>query len=402
MSEPVAGESTATVALRRLLHQAASLESDATVWAARFERLFADHTVRFVALPGSELAVSPSAGAAGDSRLQQLVRTAGGGVELDVGVRMPARSGGAVLPTVAGIRWLPCIDAAGLAARDGLPAGRFACRYGLPGRDTTRAHWRELVTLSHRLPGMIPVPESGSRPLTALHSAETGQAVLPRMLLDVRSASAWLCLELDARQLGAPASLRRIVGDCLRLADNLIDAVRWPLPELRLDALLNRRVALSVGHLGDAMLAAGWHPRAAGTYARLQRWLGFLRGCFVHESVQLAVRRGPFPSLCAAELMEVLAPRYGLGNARRLLRNRLLRHRHLLALSPFSLLPAAAGSSAAHWVDLIPAIACADSICMTGHQQRCQLDLPGWQRLLQLTAAVAAGGVRNSGRGAVS
>ena len=376
--------------LRQLLHKAAALEADTAAWAARFERLFVSGTASFVSYPGTAFAVCENAEARQmPAGLRQALRCADSAHGLDIGVPVAD-----MMPDAAGaqVRWLPCFDGAGFAMRAGLPGGPVACRYGLPGRRLDRSDWRALVAASHGNAGLIPVPAPGSRPLTALHAAEVGQVVLPGMLLDVRASTAWLCLELDARRLGAPPLLRRIVGDCLRLADNLIDAVRWPLPALRLDALLNRRVALSVSHVGERMVNSGLSPAASGTYRQLHRWLLFLRRCFVHESLQLASRRGPFPELCAAELMEALAPRYGLGNARRLLRNRLLRHRHLLALSPFSLMPPDGGTA---WVNLVPAIACADSICMRGHQLRAELDLDSWQRLLQLTAAVAAGGVRS-------
>ena len=140
----------------------------------------------------------------------------------------------------------------------------------------------------------------------------------------------------------------------------------------------------------------------------LQRQLQFVRRCIIHESMLLARRRGPFPDLCAGDLMAALTPRYGVADARRLLRNRLLRHRHLLALSPSSIWPATGHSAGSEWLDLLPAMGAADAIMLGGADLREQLTTAEWARLLQLTAAVAdargaaASGVRRAYDGLVS
>lgn len=282
----------------------------------------------------------------------------------------------------------------GLAKRLLRGRRRVAVRYRLSAMGENRPGWAELVQRSHRDTLIQPVPASTVRPLSALHSAEKGQAVMPRGLFDARSLSAWLTIDLDVRLLREPVSLRRRLACSLRFADNLIDVIDWPLPALRLDALLNRRVAVRLSHIGDFLVDSGIRPHDPDAFRRLQRWLQFIRACFVNESMLLARRRGPFPELGAGELVASLTPRYGVADANRLVRNRMLRHRHLLALSPLSLFPDAAyPGSAAAWIGLIPAIGCADAVAMHGSEVRTRLQPDDWGRLLQLTAAVAAGAV---------
>jgi hypothetical protein len=273
-------------------------------------------------------------------------------------------------------------------------SARVAVRYRLSTTDIDPRDWSELVYRSHGDTLIQPVPASAVRPLSALHSSEKGQVVMPHSLFDVRSLSAWLTIDLDVRLLREPLSLRRRLASSLRFADNLIDVIDWPLPALRLDALLNRRVAVRLSHIGNVLLDSGVRPNHPDAFRRLQRWLHFIRACFVHESMLLARRRGPFPELGAGELVASLTPRYGVADANRLVRNRMLRHRHLLALSPLSLFPdVACSGSAAAWIGLIPAISCADAVAMHGPEMRTRLQLADWGRLLQLTAAVASAAV---------
>ena len=401
-----------------LIRQAAVAEAESYYWEDRFSGLMASGLLRFAGVPGRDLGLrlaSRSAGLGSQSLAnlcRQIVSPAvryGGHVCLDVSPLNAADSAD----------WLPLLqeatagaetvslslglDASGMSpsqlatvAGDILAgSGKIAVRYPVPASGQQRSGWPELVRASHGDMRLLPVPVTAVRPLTPLHTSEKGQSVLPAGWFDTRPATAWLTLELDARHLKEPLKVRRQFAHCLRFADNLIDALDWPLPALRLDALLNRRVALRLTHIGDVLAAAGIKPALPGVFCRLQRWLQFMRNSFVHESMLLARRRGPFPELGAGELINSLAVRYGRVAARRLVRNRILRHRHLLALSPFSMFPSGSHpGAAADWIKLVPAIACADAISMAGPDVRTRLSRRDWERLLRLTAAIAAGGVR--------
>ncbi|MCP3999877.1 MAG: hypothetical protein GY727_03105 [Gammaproteobacteria bacterium] len=251
--------------------------------------------------------------------------------------------------------------------------------------------WQVLVAASHEDVRIKLVPAMAVRPLSGLHMFEQGDCVMPNSLFEVSTDTAWLMLEIDATCLGPPVKMKQQLSDCLRFADNLIDQVLWPRPALQLDALLNRRVGIHISCLGDLLCQQGMHPGKVETFHSLKRWLAFVRCCFVHESMFLARRRGPFPELGATELIAELTPRYGVSAARRLIQNRSLRHRHILAFSPFALFPRKPAAYADElWLNLIPALGCADALTMFGPDPRARLSLQAWRRLLQMTGALGA------------
>ena len=73
-------------------------------------------------------------------------------------------------------------------------------------------------------------------------------------------------------------------------------------------------------------------------------------------------------------LIAELTPCYGRQLAGRLVRNRFLRHRHLLALSPFDLFTQQALPADSRCLDLIPALAVADILTMAGADLRHRLN----------------------------
>lgn len=269
---------------------------------------------------------------------------------------------------------------------------RVAVRFDTSVRYSKRA-WQMLIELSHTDERVILLPVMAVRPLSGLHASERGQCVMPVGLFEAPASSAWIMLELNAARLAPPPLLRQQLATCLRFADNLIDVQDWPQPRLRMDALLNRRIALHLVGIGQLVADAGLDPASFSTLQQVQRWLVFVRKCFVRESRLLARNRGPFPAFGADELVASLAPRYGVADANRLVRNRSLRHRHLLALSPFAVFPDSPDVAAdEHALSLLPAISCADILTMYGKDMRRRMRLGSWSRLLQMTGALAASG----------
>jgi hypothetical protein len=268
----------------------------------------------------------------------------------------------------------------------------IAVRYGdcLMGSGTASARGQLLVRHSHADFRLKLVPHMSLRPLTGLHAHEQGDSVMPSGMFEAAKDTAWLMLEVNAVQLAAAVRPREQLSLSLRFADNLIDVIEWPRPVLQLDALLNRRVGLHITGIGDLLCDRGMSPHKPETFAWLNRWLGFVRRCLLRESRLLAAQRGPFPQLDADELIAELAPRYGADNARQLLKNSILRHRHVLALSPFALFPdKPATCPDSSWLNLIPALKYADALTMYGPDPRERLSASDWSRLLQLTGALA-------------
>jgi hypothetical protein len=276
--------------------------------------------------------------------------------------------------------------------RLGYPTIAVRYRTGVSDSVNNGDRWRMLVAASHADCRIKLIPRMAMRPLSGLQTLEKGDCVMPLSLFEVGNDTAWLILEIDAVRLMESSRPRGQLSVCLRFADNLIDAIHWPRPALQVDALLNRRVGFHITGLGNLLSKHGMNPVQVETFHWLKRWLGFVRHCLMHESRLLARRRGPFPQLGANELIAELTPRYGLHNAKRLLKNSCLRHRHILALSPFALFPALPGPCPdKHWLNLIPALNCADALTMYGSDPRSRLSPRDWHRLLQLTGALGAG-----------
>lgn len=278
-----------------------------------------------------------------------------------------------------------------MQALQGLPAAA-----GRGGTAEALQLWHGVTGLAHREPAVRVVLQRTTRPSCSLAGAEPVDAVLPVGLFEARAESAWLAVRLRLDALGARVpedalpELRRLLAAALRLADNLVDQLDWPSPELAQDALVNRRLALHVTGVGSLVDGWGLDPADVATVTLVARWLGVVRRLVLRESNRLARERGPFPGLELRDLARTLSRSVGEERARRLLRQAGLRHRHLLVMSPWDVFPAGPPRRPlADYLHLLPAIRCADTIAMHGDGLRRALPVAAFRRLLRLTAAIA-------------
>lgn len=257
------------------------------------------------------------------------------------------------------------------------------------------ALWDELVGASHANPRIDLVLAGQKQPLTDLMGSERPDAIMPLSLFEAPADTAWLGMQFDLSTIPAEqiergtGHLKKLVRVGVRLADNLIDSVTWPSEELRRDALANRRLAAHVTGIGDLVLRHGLDPASFSTLRILQRWLTLFKRQLLRESLRLAGERGPYPALNAEKLVRTLAPRYGDVRARRIISRRSPRHRQLLALSPYCVLPRRANAIPARkWLNLLPLVRVADNLTMHGSQVRSLLDRADYERLLRSTWAL--------------
>jgi hypothetical protein len=256
--------------------------------------------------------------------------------------------------------------------------------------------WLGVTELAHRDPGVGIVLQGTTRQACLLAASERADTVLPRSLFEVRADTAWLAMRINLARLrlcahsAGFATIRRLLRAGLRLADNLVDQLDWASPELRHDAMLNRRLALHIDGIGELVDQCRLDP-ATATSARLGlRWAGVLRRAMLRESNALARERGPFPGLAIGELQSTLSSRYGAARAEQLLRQSHLRHRHILVISPYAVFPrAAARHPLPQYLHLLPVMRCADTVGMYGHNVRAALSLPVFRRLIQMSWAIA-------------
>jgi ribonucleoside-diphosphate reductase alpha chain len=91
------------------------------------------------------------------------------------------------------------------------------------------------------------------------------------------------------------ARLRRLVPDCVRMMDNVIDISLFPLPQQQEEARQKRRIGLGVTGLADALILCGLRYGSAAAVAATESWLGAIQHEAYLASSALAVEKGAFP-----------------------------------------------------------------------------------------------------------
>jgi ribonucleoside-diphosphate reductase alpha chain len=89
--------------------------------------------------------------------------------------------------------------------------------------------------------------------------------------------------------------LRRLVPDCVRMMDNVIDISLFPLPQQKEEARQKRRIGLGVTGLADALIMCGLRYGSAAAVAATESWLATIQREAYLASTALAAEKGPFP-----------------------------------------------------------------------------------------------------------
>lgn len=199
---------------------------------------------------------------------------------------------------------------------------------------------------------------------------ELAASILPVCGIQVPADSAWFPLSLalprftdDAGEISWDRLLRTLTCG-VELVDRFIDRLHWSQAGQRSDARLNRRLAISVTGLGDLVLLRGLDPQDLDALRWLSAIVMRIRKKLWHHSGQMARNYGCLPALCRSD------PSKGWDDSahreswrhhwRIALEKSAVRHRNMLVLSPYSVLPSD-GTCDAAYTDLLPAIACADA-----------------------------------------
>ena len=89
--------------------------------------------------------------------------------------------------------------------------------------------------------------------------------------------------------------LRRLVPDCVRMMDNVVDISQFPLPLQQEEARQKRRIGLGVTGLADALILCGLRYGSAAAVAATESWLGTIQREAYLASTALAAGKGAFP-----------------------------------------------------------------------------------------------------------
>jgi ribonucleoside-diphosphate reductase alpha chain len=90
--------------------------------------------------------------------------------------------------------------------------------------------------------------------------------------------------------------LRTVIHDAVRFLDDVIDANRYPLPEIERSTKATRKIGLGIMGWADALAAIGIPYDSEDALALADRLATFLEDESLAASSALAERRGPFPA----------------------------------------------------------------------------------------------------------
>jgi hypothetical protein len=215
-------------------------------------------------------------------------------------------------------------------------------------------------------------PAYGTTVRTAcpLLADEDAASVLPVGGIQVPVDSAWLPMSLPLPQFANQAGeirwdqLLPALACGVELAEEIMNQLSWSHPGQRTDAGLNRRLAMSITGLGDLVVRRGFDPENLDTLRWLSAIVARIRTSLWHRSGQLARNFGCLPALCSNDPSSGWDDSVQRENWRRhwqvALERSAVRHRNMLILSPYSVLPSN-GACSAGYTDLLPVVACADA-----------------------------------------
>jgi len=88
--------------------------------------------------------------------------------------------------------------------------------------------------------------------------------------------------------------LRRLVPDCVRMMDNVVDISPFPLAQQKEEAHQKRRIGLGVTGLADALILCGLRYGSPAAVAATESWLAAIEREAYLASTSLAAEKGPF------------------------------------------------------------------------------------------------------------
>lgn len=249
-------------------------------------------------------------------------------------------------------------------------------------QEETDRNWSFLWRQRKLEASLIPAYGAGVRTGCPLLGDEAAEAILPLHGMQVPAGSAWLPISLHlARfadgngQINWPL-LQTALEGCIDLGDQLLDVLSWPTACQRSDAWLNRRLGIVISGIGDLVRQRGVDPAGLKCLQWLDETILRIRKTLWDRSRLIAGQTDLLPALARSDPSKDLCDHSHRQNWQRrwrlALANSAVRHRNLLVMSPYSVLPEG-GDVEAGFTDLLPVLAHADAYAFAG-----QPPLSGW------------------------
>lgn len=192
--------------------------------------------------------------------------------------------------------------------------------------------------------------------------SESAFGILPPFGLQVPTGTAWVPMQVCLTDFANAAgeldnfALHAALRSCIEHGESLHDRAGWPTAAMRHDAWLNRRLAISITGIGDLALLRGLDPGCFHALQELSNILHDVRSVVNDYSRQLAALVQPAPSLTMADSEH--GPDWQ-ARWQKALQFVAVRHRNLLAISPWSVFPSLHAADG-RYADLLPLLEYAD------------------------------------------
>ena len=200
--------------------------------------------------------------------------------------------------------------------------------------------------------------------------SEIADGVLPGSGLQVPPGTAWVAVEVDVTNYTnergdlSVFALRERLRRCVEYGESMHDEADWPTAAMRHDGWLNRRLAISITGIGDLAKLRGLDPQSFAGLQDMGAVLQEIREAVNNHSRKLATEIEALPSLSMSH--PSCGPSGVLGRSdwqsrwQTALRFAAIRHRNLLAISPWSVFPSGDAADS-RYCDLLPLLAHADA-----------------------------------------
>jgi len=231
--------------------------------------------------------------------------------------------------------------------------------------------WSALFNRRTGLAPLWPAYAAGIRTCCPLLDNEATNALLPGSGIAVPAGSAWLPMELDISRFAAANgvldhdAIAQALDTCVALGDGLFSLLSWPTSQQQKDAWLNRRLAIMLTGLGDLVQLRGQNPADFSCLRELDHLVASIHDTLWDKSRQLAQLCGPLPVLeqqhPAGRWSDEAHHQDWAQRWQKAMTRAQVRHRNLLVMSPYSVLPRR-GPIGRGFVDLLPLIAHSDAL----------------------------------------
>jgi hypothetical protein len=232
------------------------------------------------------------------------------------------------------------------------------------------ANWSFLWRNRGMVRPVMPVYGGIVRSACPLLADEVATTVLPGTGLQGPDNSAWLPMILPIADFATTAGVinwRRLgnaMRESLAIAEQMLDQVSWESAQQRSDARENRRLAICITGIGDLVVRKGDDPTRFECLRSVAAVITRIRAELDEQSGRIASESGMLPALREADHVGQWSDGPHRDSWHQCwedaVRQAAVRHRNLLVISPYSVIPSGATAGPV-FGDLLPVIGLADA-----------------------------------------